>query len=455
MGGVSFEPYALQVRDGGLRELQVGTFEVPENRSSPSGEAIRLRFVRIAARTPSGSPPAVFLAGGPGDSGIQWAQHPPFLRVFERVAESVDVLLLDQRGCGRSERRLEMEPPDTLEERSLADEQGLYALVEAQVLKERRRREAEGACLRAYNPWDSALDLRDLADALGVDQVQLWGYSYGTHLLQAALKAMPERVARAVLCGFEGPDQTLKYPSNVQAQLSRLDRLARAQGVGGELLGTMARVHDRLEGGPVQIECEIARLGRRRLLVGSAALRHIAATWSGVSNRFVRLPKLYRSLEWGETADLAEAVAGWSKTWTKPLTFYLKDGASGATQERLDKIRAEAGRCALGNAINFPFPEIAAAAGASDLGDGFREPLTSNVPMLIFTGSLDGFTPTSNALEGLPGLPRAIHQEIHNAAHNDLLSCAQANEQIAEFLGRGVQPEPRSDLAIEEPRLLD
>ncbi|HCD99800.1 MAG TPA: hypothetical protein DER07_02020 [Armatimonadetes bacterium] len=427
---IVFEPATLPTRDGQTLEVERGELEVPETR--PDGaRTIRLRMVRMPAEGPRLCPPVVFLAGGPGDSAIFWARFPQFLRAFEALRGVTDVLLFDQRGCGESEANLRLSPPK-LHEDTLASEQGCLAALMDQAREHRPRFEEQGIDLQAYNPVDSSDDLADLADALGEERICLVGYSYGSHLALTTIRRHRERLHRVALCGFEGPDDTLKLPSNVQRQLETLAELVRRQLGWGGLLETMEAVHARLETSPVGLELE-----GRRLLVGAFALRHLASTWMGVSNRFPTLPRLYASLERGEVAVLAEGLRRLVRGWARPATFYLTDGASGCSEARMRRILSEAPACVLRNAVNFPFPEIAEGWPPKDLGSSFREPIASDVPLLVVSGTLDGNTPPGQAREQLARFPNGRQFLVENAAHNDMLVAPDVHRALVEhFLGR-------------------
>lgn len=416
----------ITLDDAETRRLTIDTFTVPANHDTPGDGALRLAYHRMRSPFPQRTP-VVFLCGGPGDPGIASLRHGPFRRAFERMAQTRDVILLDQRGCGYSEQDTRCVPPD-LRDGWLRDEATAMAMLADQAEHTRRVRSLQSAW---YTPVQSARDLTFLADALGTDRIHLWGYSYGTHLTQAALKWLPERIDRAVLCGFEGPDQTLKLPSRIQQQVERLDQLARSQNVLPDLMDTMARVHRRLAEEPVTV----LQQDGRPVEVGLFGLQWIMSTWIGVSNRFTRLPALYAALYRGDLRPLERAVQGFAKMLTqKPAVFYLKDAASGATAARLERIAQERSASLLADRCNFPFPQIREAWGQHDLGDAFRAPLQTGHSLFILTGSLDGFTPTENAQESLTALPNAVLSVIDNAAHNDLLTCEAAVEDMTRFL---------------------
>ncbi|MFN0007108.1 MAG: alpha/beta hydrolase [Planctomycetota bacterium] len=71
----------------------------------------------------------------------------------------------------------------------------------------------------------------------------------------------------------------------------------------------------------------------------------------------------------------------------------------------------------LGDAVNVPYPDACAPCGASRLGDAFRAPLRSDVPVLLVSGDLDARTPPENADEIRAGLVKGVHVIARNAGH--------------------------------------
>jgi pimeloyl-ACP methyl ester carboxylesterase len=94
------------------------------------------------------------------------------------------------------------------------------------------------------------------------------------------------------------------------------------------------------------------------------------------------------------------------------------DGASGVSPERYARIQREAPQTLLGDLINFPFPDISDAWESPDLGPAFRAPLTSQVPVLFLSGTLDARTPVSNAEEVRAGFAHSLHLVVENATHS-------------------------------------
>jgi len=95
------EPIEFVSAAGDTIAAERGRFTVPENRSSPSSRRITLAYVRFPATTPAPGSPIVYLAGGPGGSGITTARGRRF-PLFMQLRSVADVIAFDQRGTGES-----------------------------------------------------------------------------------------------------------------------------------------------------------------------------------------------------------------------------------------------------------------------------------------------------------------------------------------------------------------
>ena len=85
---------------------ELGRLVVRENRSNPTSNLIELAFVRLKSTAEKPGYSTVYLDGGPGSSAINIARIPDYMRAFMKLREAGDVILLDQRGVGRSKPNL-------------------------------------------------------------------------------------------------------------------------------------------------------------------------------------------------------------------------------------------------------------------------------------------------------------------------------------------------------------
>ncbi len=170
-------------------DFTCGYLTVPENRSKPDGRTIRLAVATRKASAPNAKPdPIVFLTGGPGGSGL--GEGPGVAQAWHRDR---DLIFIDQRGTLRSEPFLKCPEIDAFMESTV----GLSWLApetiaqDAVTTRSCRDRLAAGADLAAYNSTESAADVADLRIAMGIKEWNVYGVSYGTDLALHMLRDHP------------------------------------------------------------------------------------------------------------------------------------------------------------------------------------------------------------------------------------------------------------------------
>lgn len=408
----------FEARDGRKVEAERGSFQVPENRRTPSGKTLRLTFVRFPSTAAKPGPPIVYLAGGPGGSGIATAQGSRF-DLFQELRAVADVIAFDQRGTGESEG-----PPPCSKGWTLpfgqAGTRAAYeaAVTEAAEFCAQEWRQA-GVDLDAYNTEESADDLEALRQALGVPKISLWSISYGTHLAMSTLRRHPDSIERVILAGPEGPDHTLKLPADSQAQLRRIaDRLA-ADGLKEafpDFLGDVKTVLAQLEKKPTEVPLP----GGETMLVGPFDVQLLAAGMLTGPELQRYLPGAFQAMSMGIYAPLAPFLPRVRSGEIGAMSAAM-DTASGISEERRRLIAQQAEETLLGDAINFPWEPVAKALKVRDLGPAFRAPLKTRVPALFISGTDDVRTPLGNTEDLLPGFENAHHLILEGAGHSDPL----------------------------------
>ncbi|HXS01225.1 MAG TPA: alpha/beta hydrolase [Pyrinomonadaceae bacterium] len=443
-GTLKIKPYTFENDKKEKVDAEFGTLLVPENRSNPESNLIELAFVRFKSTAKNPGPPIVYLAGGPGGSGIFTAKGPRF-PLFMALREIGDVIAFDQRGTGFSKpnlgcyERLSF-PLDVAPTREAA-------------IKEMREnsegcktywRDIQRVDLTGYNTNESADDLEDLRKALGVNQISLWSISYGTHLAFATMRRHPKSIHRAILAGTEGPDHTYKLPSNIQKHLEDLAALIKADPqIGKEIpdfLGLMKSVFDRLDAQPETVEITDQRTKlKTKVIVNKFVMQFIVANNIGTTVT-ARFPALFYRASKGDFTNPAQVWLNQSRSDIGSAMSYMMDCASGQTATRREQISREAKGTLLEDIFNFPFPEVCEEWKAPDLGDAFRAPLQSDIPLLFISGTLDARTPISNAEEYRKGFSNSTHIIIEGAVHSDplFLSSPKIKDGMMEFL-RGQQ----------------
>lgn len=410
-----FEPYVFKANDGTSIDAELGSFMVPENRTKAGSRNITLRFVRFKSTAAKPGPPIVYLAGGPGGSGIGALMGGRFA-IAMALREFGDVIAYDQRGINRSE-------PDTrcTEEYVIAPGEPLDRDKGGAAMADAVRRCAErlkDVDTTALNTRESAADLNDLRIALGADKLILWGISYGTHLSIATLRDHPDAIDRVILAGIEGPDDTYKLPSDQQSLLEEIARIAPSP----DLLASIGRLLRELEARPKSVTLTHPENGMTATFVfGKYDLQVALADMLVGPETFAAMPDFVARLERGDWTALG-LYAGRFRFGSAPaLMSVAMDCASGISSARARRIAAEVPATLLGDAINAPFPQVCAGLKFADAGDAFRSPLVSDTPALLISGTLDGRTRPRQADELRLRMPNAQHLVIEGAGHSDPL----------------------------------
>ncbi len=174
---------------------------VPESWDDPdSGRAVTLQ-VAVFAGSGADEDAIVYLDGGPGGHTLDQLGF-SYSGLVEPLIGSRDFIVYDQRGVGTSEPQLAC--PE-LTEASLADMMGAIAsddvldvtLTAQDACASRLQR--QGVDLSAYNSIASANDLEAMRVALGYEQLNPIGISYGTRLGQTYLRLYPDSVRSLTL----------------------------------------------------------------------------------------------------------------------------------------------------------------------------------------------------------------------------------------------------------------
>ena len=442
-GDLKMEPYVFEA--GGEKvDAELGHLIVPENRKNPKSSLIELAFVRFKSTATNPGPPIVYLAGGPGGSGIGTARGTRF-PLFMAMREVADVIAFDQRATGLSRPSLECTESLGYPLDKPGDPKQLVLLYQERTRTCVEQLKAKGIDVTAYNTNENADDLEDLRKALGAPKISLWSISYGTHLGLATIRRHENSIHKVILAGVEGPSHTWKLPSNIQANLEKISQLAKNDPQISEkvpdLIGLMKTVLDGLETNPIKVEVTDPRTRQiTPVTLGKFDVQQITA--SVVGNSEVNgIPALYYALLKGNTSHLfVKTIArnvGRSRQGTIGSAMPpAMDCASGADAARLRRIESEAKNTLLGSAIDFPFPGVCAGFDNIDLGPSFRAPLKTKVPALFISGTLDARTPVNNAEEVRQGFANSQHLIIEGAVHSDplFLSSPTIKEVMLQFM---------------------
>ncbi|MBV9229338.1 MAG: alpha/beta fold hydrolase [Chloroflexi bacterium] len=182
------------------QNIHCGYLIVKENRQVQDSSEIRLAVAIVKSSSPHPAPdPLLMLQGGPGGALLQDFDFFASGGGIRSQAGNRDIILLDQRGTGFSRPSLicteEFAYHDATTEQPDYD-QKLFADVLRQC---HQRLLDEHIDISAYNTYNDANDIHDLITTLKLQQVNIYGVSYGTRVSLEVMRSFPQHVRSIIL----------------------------------------------------------------------------------------------------------------------------------------------------------------------------------------------------------------------------------------------------------------
>jgi len=274
-------PFQLAGEEEGDR-YHCGVLTVEQRRDRPAGVQLGIFFARLNAVDPV-QPPLLFLAGGPGASGVY--EVPLLAELLAPLRRSRDLLFFDLRGAGFSQPRIDC--------RATVHE-GVGSTCMAAL-------RSRGLDPMAFNTTQAAADAAELLAALGYMRADLLGVSYGTRLALELMRSHPQVVRAAVLDSTVAPEiltYELQALGDYQARVwpyADCEQNPRCRGRFGGMAGRFLALLNRLDEAPPAV------------LVGhvpleASALYSLNNLVAGRPDRVALLPLIVDELDRGETA---------------------------------------------------------------------------------------------------------------------------------------------------------
>ncbi len=438
---VKFDKYLFINNKKDTIEAELGKFLVPENRSDSSSQEFAISFVRFKSTNPNPGSPIVYLAGGPGSSGVSTAKGDRF-ELFMKLREKADVIAYDQRGTGLSNILPQCPYAVSFDTKSPISRKEYVEKTIDNAQKCIAFWQEKGHDLSAYNTTENAFDLEDLRIGLGAKKVSLWGISYGSHLAFEYVRNFEDKVDRIVLASLEGPDETIKLPSNTEAFVDNIcERAANNYGFEPKypkLREVINSVHQKLSEEP-QVVIYKAR-GDKLDTVGISNFElqsAVATFYLKNPDDSKKLPKLYTKMSQGDFSEIAPWVAILKKYVLNSISAmpFAMDMGSGISPERNKLVEKEIDGALLGSTINFLTYEWLNNLGFGQLPDEFRKLPENRVEALLLSGAMDGRTYVGPARKTAEAFLNGKHVVIDNAGHDLFMSSDNVGALILGFFG--------------------
>ncbi|MFA6116437.1 MAG: alpha/beta hydrolase [Sphingomonas sp.] len=457
-GEIQVENGTAIATDGSTMAYEIGTLFVPENRDKPGSRLIGVGFARVKAAHPTGAPPVVLLAGGPGVTMLDIIlDHDETakrrVKVWQAYAEVADLVVIEQRGFTLRGDRME------LETKPLPLDRPMTIADDVAIVRDLARRAAAanpGKDLSGYTIVQAAHDVDDLRKALGYDRISLVAASFGSQWAFAVMKAHPGLVARAVMSSIEPLDYGYDMPSTVFAAIQRIAVEAdRDPGLTpwlpkGGLIAAIRATRDRFARGPVTVTVKDAAGTTRRVVMGLEDYQLALITYSADAATF---PRFILSAWHGHYDDWARDEIDWRKPEKRAVINPLINIGLGMSAARQSLLWSDPALPLLGS---WNFASYLATQGewaTPDAGDAFRAPMPDPTPILFVQGDWDTSTPIDNMLAMLPYFPNARAILLHRAQHNGTFALLRSRPEVAarvyDFLRSGRTEGLPTDVALD------
>ncbi len=410
---ITLEDCALTSPTGRQFDAKCGTLTVPEDRANPSGRQIDLNIAFFPAINREPEPDPLFLlAGGPGQSAIE--AFPAMLGLLFNIHQDRDIVLIDQRGTGKSSPLQCLSPEDE----ALDDEQALAKLKSCPVTLD--------ADPRLYTTEIAMTDLDEIRTALGYQIINLYGASYGTRAALTYLRMFPQHVRTVTLDAVVDPGFVMFMDTALDGQ-SALDQLfircetdeackATFPGFRNEFDGLLARLDESSPEIiiPHPITNKPLDLTVTRRLITSMVFNTLYA------------PELVATLP----LSIHEAYANENYIPLISQAFLVDAGlydgmfyAVTCTEDAPMISAAEAAQRSKQSVFGdrtVDFVAVCASWEKGSVSSEFREPVTSNAPVLILSGGADPITPPWHAEKVADSLTNELHLVFPNMGHGNL-----------------------------------
>ena len=420
----------------GPTDASCGKLEVFENRAAGTGRRISLNIVALPSLAPEPEPdPLFFLAGGPGQAAAQMAAE--VREIFRPLLRYRDIILVDQRGTGRSNPLECRTQSNSLQELTESADRALARLKKCLA--------GYDADVRFYTTTLAMDDLDDVRGYLGFDRINLYGGSYGTRAALVYVRQHGDRVRSMVLDGVAPTDMRIPLFAARDAQraldklLTDCDADSACRSAQPGLAARVRTLLRRLAQSPARVEIMHPRTGIRESVTIEA--RVVASILFGAlyspltaslvpaliaraeQNDFHSLLALaYASESGDENMSIGMQLSVLCSEDATRLTEADVDRESTGTVFGLHLIGGQLEACGI-----WPRGEVDAA---------FFSPVISDVPALILSGDLDPVTP--------PGWGQAVAQHLGNARHvtvpatgHGVVGTPCGQELIRHFIERG------------------
>jgi pimeloyl-ACP methyl ester carboxylesterase len=421
-----FEPGPCPVNFPPQYTVNCGKVIVPERHSQPEGPTIELAVAVFKAASSAPNPdPVIHLDGGPGQRTLLIQQTGPY-NYLEPLLKTRDVIIFDMRGIGFSQPSLEC--PEFRDVRDINPYAPAYLDAARQC---HDRLIAAGIDFSAFNSVENAADVADVAQALGYDQVNLVGGSYGSFAGLSVVRDHASILRSVALHAINNPPEDLigqwyvNYERSLYAVFAACEADAICHGAFPHLSAVYFNLIERLNASPMLLTINDPTTGTSvdfelsGDLIVTAVQRLLYR-----SDLIPMLPGLLYALDAGQIPPSVQELLGAglqdAVTIGAHFAYSCHDEFLSITPESCDAAIAGLHPTTQKVARQY-YSAQSAVCGliAADPPAAFElAPISSDVPVLLLSGEFDPVTPPAFAEHALQTLSHGQAFTLRGLAHS-------------------------------------
>ena len=434
---LNFNPCELSTLDGrGMLSALCADWKQPIDPGDTESTQIDLFVVKVSSASPNPKPdPLLIINGGPGGSSVDLLIDLAAANVFKRILNKRDVIVMDQRGTGRS---------SSLACPALADNQLQITDTDIKLLTKE--------CLgqlnydpRYFSTTHAVQDIESLRIALGRDRLNVYGVSYGSRVAVEYARQFEQSTRTLILDGVVPPTIALGpgVATKSQEALDLVFEQCRESvpcndafpSLDEKFWDLMTRLEkhpvntkfqDPRSGDPIEVEVEKEHLALVvRMSLYNPELRSLLPYLiyeTSLKNDFSRIAatatQLLNQLGQSISNGMHNAVA-----CAEDVPFYDE-------QQRLIKDSKET---YMGSDFHQSLIEICSEWPVGPTNESMKQVFTSKTPSLILSGQYDPVTPPSYGEQLASNLENRLHIIGEGQGHG-LISRGCIPKVIADFL---------------------
>lgn len=378
-------------------DAECATLTRHENPQDSASRLLDLSVIKLPARTPKPEPDAfTLIQGGPGGSSIDLTVM--MRQAIEGIRTKRDILVIDQRGTGRSNKLS-----------CAADYENMSLQITPDEVKKIARdclASFNEADLRYYTTSAAVDDLEALRKASGYSQLNLYGVSYGTRVAQHYLRKHPDSIRSVIIDGvasiglsLAGGEVAVRSQQAFDALTERCNQSIECKQQFGNIKHKFAELRARFKVSAIKIETPHPNTGKLvETELTEDNLLDAVRMMPYTTEQAALVPLMIAQAHDGDYRMLAASSILAKEQRMDALAIGMHNSVV-CTEDApfvTEQSRNAAQSTYFGNTVSDLLLAACEVWPKGRLDENFHRPFDSDKPVLILSGEFDPITPPDN-----------------------------------------------------------